>query len=92
MEASCLCLQILKNEVPSFNKEMLEIHRYCYTGEWDQLLLKTDSPICYHHSIKIVIQDPYGIENIATTLHYHNQKGHGGTVVTHLPPTSEIRV
>ena len=36
-EASDLCLQILKEEVPSFDKDMVEIHRHCYTGDWDEV-------------------------------------------------------
>ena len=36
-EASDLCLQILKDKVPSFDKDMVEIHRHCYTGDWDEV-------------------------------------------------------
>ena len=34
MEASDLCLQILKDKIPSFDKDIMEIDRYCYIVGW----------------------------------------------------------
>ena len=34
---SDLCLQILKDEVSSFDKDIVVLHRHCYTGDWDEV-------------------------------------------------------